>query len=147
VRPGHRVDGTKWSGVEWTGAIPSDTQETHMGRVATRLAAVVIATLGLFAAVACGDDVGSDGDSTDGPTIIIKDVTFMAPDVTVAVGGAVTFDNQDNQAHTATGTGTGSFATDTIGPGTSKTVMFDDAGTFAYICSFHPFMKGSVTVE
>jgi plastocyanin len=118
-----------------------------MGRVATRLAAVVIATLGLFAAVACGDDVGSDGDSTDGPTIIIKDVTFMAPDVTVAVGGAVTFDNQDNQAHTATGTGTGSFATDTIGPGTSKTVMFDDAGTFAYICSFHPFMKGSVTVE
>jgi plastocyanin len=113
-----------------------------MRRVAARLTAVVVAALSPFAAVACGD-----GGAQEGPTVIIKDVAFMAPDVTVAVGGTVTFDNQDNQAHTATGTGTGSFATDMIRPATSKTVTFDEAGTFAYICSFHPFMKGSVTVE
>ena len=30
---------------------------------------------------------------------------------------------------------------------TSETVTFDTAGTFAYVCSIHPQMTGSVVVE
>jgi plastocyanin len=112
--------------------------------------------------VACGDDDdAASGDTTvveqpdvsttttpdaNGVTIVIDDVKFTTPDVTIAAGESVTFDNQDNQAHTATGDDS-SFKTDTIRPGESKTVTFDEPGTYPFICSFHPFMKGTVTVE
>jgi plastocyanin len=77
-------------------------------------------------------------------TVEIQDFTFIASDVRVAVGGTVTWVNQDSQQHTATGEGT--FDTGAIPAGESVTVTFDDAGAFAYVCSFHPFMTGTVTV-
>jgi plastocyanin len=89
---------------------------------------------------------GGGGDATDAAVIVIQDVAFTTPDVTVTVGGSVTFDNQDAQAHTANGDG-GSFDTGTIKAGEKSEVTFDTAGTFTYFCAFHPFMKGTVTVE
>jgi len=77
-------------------------------------------------------------------TVEIQDFTFMSQDVRVAVGGTVTWVNQDSQQHTATGEGT--FDTGAIPPGESVTVTFDEAGAFPYVCSFHPFMTGTVTV-
>jgi plastocyanin len=77
-------------------------------------------------------------------TVEIQDFTFIASDVRVAVGGTVTWVNQDSQQHTATGEGT--FDTGAIPAGESVTVTFDDAGAFPYVCSFHPFMTGTVTV-
>ena len=41
----------------------------------------------------------------------------------------------------------GSFDTGSIANGASDSVTFDTAGTFAYICSIHPQMTGSVVVE
>src|SRR5262249_55503324 len=35
----------------------------------------------------------------------------------------------------------------TVAPGTSKSVTFSTAGTFAYHCAIHPFMHGSVGVR
>jgi plastocyanin len=134
--------------------------------VTRRATAALFAGLALVALGACGDDGGSSDDdaatttaaqtdtttgstdaSTDDVVIVIEDVAFTTPDVTVAVGGSVTFDNQDNQPHTATGQGSGAFNTDRIDAGDTATVTFDEAGTFPFICSFHPFMKGTVTVE
>ena len=40
----------------------------------------------------------------------------------------------------------GNFDTGSIAAGASATVTFDEPGTFTYICSFHPFMTGTVTV-
>jgi plastocyanin len=77
-------------------------------------------------------------------TVDISDFAFVASDVRVAVGGTVTWTNSDSQQHTATGTGT--FDTGAIKPGESKSVTFDTAGAFPYVCSYHPFMKGTVTV-
>ena len=39
------------------------------------------------------------------------------------------------------------FDTGTIAPGKTKSVTLDKAGTFTFFCSFHPFMKGTITVE
>jgi plastocyanin len=77
-------------------------------------------------------------------TVEIQDFAFMSQDVRVAAGGTVTWVNQDSQQHTATGEGT--FDTGAVPPGESVTVTFDEAGSFPYVCSFHPFMTGTVTV-
>jgi plastocyanin len=34
-----------------------------------------------------------------------------------------------------------------LSPRSLRLVTFDEAGTFAYYCRFHPFMKGTITVE
>ena len=68
----------------------------------------------------------------------------VRPEITIAVGGTVTWTNTDNQAHTATSSG--NFDTGSIDPDATASVTFDEPGTYTYICSFHPFMTGTVTV-
>ena len=77
-------------------------------------------------------------------TVEILDFAFGPQDVQVLVGGQVTWTNSDDQQHTATAAG--AFDAEAIQPGASATVVFDTAGSFPYICSFHPFMTGTVTV-
>jgi plastocyanin len=116
-------------------------------------------TLAAFAAAmaltACGG--GSEGGSTNsgaasttqasaGDSVAIKDFAYSPPDLTVSRGSAVRFTNQDSTNHTATASG-GAFDTGTIGKGQSKAVTLQSPGTFTYVCSFHPFMHGTITVK
>jgi len=78
-------------------------------------------------------------------TEVIKNLAFTTMDVHVAVGGTVVFDNQDSTTHTATADD-GSFDTGHIDGGSQKQVSFPKAGTFAFHCSIHPFMKAQVVV-
>jgi plastocyanin len=78
--------------------------------------------------------------------VTIAGFAFDPATVTIQDGDSVTWTNQDSVAHTATA-GHGSFDTGPIANGASDTVTFDTAGTFAYICSIHPQMTGSVVVE
>jgi plastocyanin len=41
----------------------------------------------------------------------------------------------------------GSFDTGLVAPGASATLEFDTPGLFAYVCTPHPWMKGSVAVN
>ncbi len=74
----------------------------------------------------------------------IADFAFGPAEITIAVGGTVTWTNTDDQAHTATSSG--NFDTGSIDPDGTASVTFDEPGTFTYICSFHPFMTGTITV-
>jgi hypothetical protein len=56
----------------------------------------------------------------------------------------VTWTNSDGATHTATGSG---FDTGNISGGSSASVTFDTAGTFAYHCSIHSSMTGTVVVQ
>ena len=76
---------------------------------------------------------------------VINQVKFLNPEVRVAVGGSVEFDNKDSQPHTAT-SDNGSFDTGLIAAGAHSSVTFEKAGTFAYHCSLHPFMKAQIVV-
>jgi len=76
--------------------------------------------------------------------VSIGDFKFEPADLHVPVGATVTWTNDHTQPHTATSAGT--FDTGSIAPGESKTVTLDKAGTYSYICSFHPFMTATVTV-
>ena len=73
------------------------------------------------------------------------DFFFSPASVTIAVGDTVTWHNSGQAPHNATGNG-GSFSTGTINPGGSGSHTFNSAGTFSYICTIHPQMKGTVRV-
>jgi plastocyanin len=49
--------------------------------------------------------------------------------------------------HTATSTKAGVFDSGTIVTGKSWKNTFKTAGEFAYVCQFHPTMKGTIVVK
>ena len=90
--------------------------------------------------------------SADTPTpasevsVEIKDFAFNPATLTIAAGTTVTWTNNDTTAHTVTAAD-GSFDSGNLAPGDSFSFTFEDAGTFDYVCSYHPNMQGSVEVE
>jgi LPXTG-motif cell wall-anchored protein len=79
-------------------------------------------------------------------SVAIADFNFAPATITVSQGDTVTWVNNGPTAHTATASD-GSFDTGLLQKGQSGSHTFDQAGTFAYICTPHPFMKGTVVVE
>ncbi len=79
-------------------------------------------------------------------SVTIKNFAFGPATVNVSVGDTVTWTNQDGAPHTATAND-GSFDTGQLTKGKSGSHTFSKAGTFAYICSVHPNMKGTVVVK
>jgi plastocyanin len=78
--------------------------------------------------------------------VTISDFQFAPASVTVKVGDTVTWSNAGPTSHSATASG-GSFDTGIFPEGESRSHTFEEAGTFSYICTPHPQMKGTVTVE
>jgi LPXTG-motif cell wall-anchored protein len=78
-------------------------------------------------------------------SVAIKDFSFGPSSITVHVGDTVTWVNNGPTDHTATANN-GSFDTGTLKKGQSGSHTFSSAGSFSYICSLHPFMKGTVVV-
>jgi plastocyanin len=79
--------------------------------------------------------------------IEIKNFAFHPASLTVKPGASVTVTNDDQTAHTVTATGSKDFDTGDIAPGKSTTFTAPKAtGSHSYICTIHPFMKGTLTV-
>lgn len=116
-------------------------------RTFTAIAATALMAL----AAGCGDSGGERAGGDDpapasGAKVTIADFKFMPPRISVAAGTKLVFANDDTAAHTATADDR-SFDTGSIRRGKRGSVTLDKPGTFAYICDFHPFMKGTVVVE
>jgi plastocyanin len=90
--------------------------------------------------------------------IFIQDFAFGPANVTIKVGGSVTWTNYGGSAHTSTADG-GTWNSGQLSPGSSATgygmgggaggtftQTFTTAGTYPYHCSNHSSMTGSVTV-
>jgi plastocyanin len=86
------------------------------------------------------------GPAVKSATIDIKSFKFKPVTIAVKKGGRITWTNSDSAAHTATADDR-SFDTQTIDQGKAKSVTFTTAGTFAYHCDFHPFMKATLIVK
>jgi plastocyanin len=78
-------------------------------------------------------------------TVSMRDFSFAPATVSVSVGDTVTWRNDGKIDHTATAND-GSFDTGNVASGQSGSVTFEKAGSFAYICTIHPNMKGTVQV-
>jgi plastocyanin len=101
-------------------------------------AAAALVSMGLL-----GSNAGAAG-ADDKAKVKIVGFSFKPGTVKIDRGTTVVFKNTTGEAHTATGK---SFDTKVISAGTSKAVRFNRAGTFAYHCKIHPFMKGNVIVH
>jgi plastocyanin len=75
-------------------------------------------------------------------SVKIQNFAFDPQITKIAAGGSVTWTNQDGTTHTVTF----SDSTQTISNGASYTKKFDTPGTYAYHCSIHPSMTGTVEV-
>ena len=104
-----------------------------------RRLAIIGAGVALATVIAAGSAVAADQGVT------IAGFAFSPKTVTVNVGDTVTWTNNDTVTHTATSAG--NFDTGSIGGGASKSVTFQKAGTFAYVCSIHSSMTGTVVVR
>jgi plastocyanin len=74
---------------------------------------------------------------------------YVDPDVTIAPGEKLTFFNPDVNPHDVTSAEPGLFASETVGTGSEVPVTGADAlapGSYPFICSIHPYMKGTLTV-
>jgi plastocyanin len=71
--------------------------------------------------------------------------SFTPSNITVSVGGTVTWTNHDITAHTTTSTG-GAW-NGALNPGGTFSRAFPTAGTFDYRCTIHPTMSGTITVK
>jgi LPXTG-motif cell wall-anchored protein len=69
---------------------------------------------------------------------------FSPSSITVGAGDTVTWTNNGAEPHDVTGDG---LSSGTLNPGQGYSNTFSSPGTFNYICTIHPFMKGSVTVQ
>jgi plastocyanin len=76
----------------------------------------------------------------------ISNFMFMPATLTVSVGTTVTWKFDDSTAHTVTANDN-SFASSPTAGGRTYTHTFTSAGTVAYHCSIHPFMKATIIVK
>lgn len=91
-------------------------------------------------------DTGTD--APVGPKAVeIAGFAFEPDQLVVSMGDTVTWTNRDNTTHTTTGRGTDVIDSPDIAGDDTFELTFDEAGSFEYFCKFHPFMKGTVTVE
>ena len=65
--------------------------------------------------------------------------------VVIGVNNTVTWVNNDDAPHTVTATDS-SFDSGNINAGQSWTHTFTTPGTYSYYCTYHPWMKGTITV-
>jgi plastocyanin len=80
-------------------------------------------------------------------TVAISDAGFAPAALVVAPGTTVTWTNGGRTRHTVTADG-GAFGSPTLIPGDRFTVAAPAApGVYAYHCTFHAFMRGTVTVS
>ncbi|MGV9751859.1 plastocyanin/azurin family copper-binding protein [Nocardia farcinica] len=132
------------------------------------LSARAVAALALTASIAlagCGSDASESApSSTSAPTtsapatsapagpssvtVTVDDMTFSPENITVGVGDTVTWKFSDRAPHSVQGIGDKAMGINSpILDSGEWSYTFTVPGTFRYLCTLHPQMRGSVTVE
>lgn len=82
-------------------------------------------------------------------SITIEKFAFNPGTLTVKPGTAVTWTNRDGVDHTIVSDSgsTTQFTSERLANGAAYTFTFSQPGTYAYHCSLHPSMKGTIEVQ
>jgi plastocyanin len=98
-------------------------------------AALVAVTVAAWAAVPSGAS----------HTVTIENMQFNPSQLTVRRGDRIVWVNKDLFPHTATSDKV--FDSGSIAVDASWSYVADKTGVYAYSCTFHPTMKGRITVQ
>ncbi len=113
----------------------------------TRSFLLVLASAAMLAGAA---GAGAQGQSSPAPAAVvivhIKNFAYVPASVTIKPGDSVQFVNDDSTAHTATASDK-SFDSGNMDQNAKWAHAFKTAGTYAYICTYHPYMKGTIVVK
>lgn len=91
---------------------------------------------------AAGDE---GGDAPQKAAIDVDDFFFDPEATTIGTGGTVTWTNVGEVAHTVSADD-GAFDSGDLDPGDTFEHTFEEAGTYSYVCAFHPNMVGTIEV-
>lgn len=80
------------------------------------------------------------------PRVGMNDDRFTPDSLSVTLGTTVTFVNDDRDPHTVTAADR-SWSSGDLRPGASYGRTFDRAGTFGFVCLYHPWMVGTISVQ
>jgi plastocyanin len=89
--------------------------------------------------------VASPTNAISATRVTIRLLKFSPDKIEVKSGERVEWANADLTPHTATAQGI--FNSGAINAGASWSHTFNQPGTFPYVCTFHPEMKGIVVVH
>ncbi len=122
----------------------------------SRIFLAVVALLGVIWLVSCGQSTtGTTPTAT--PTTSAKEVqvkmveqndqyAFQPATLTIAKGTKVTWTNTSDAPHTVTSDSNAFTASSSLQQNQTFSMTFNTAGTYAYHCSIHPYMKATITV-
>jgi plastocyanin len=79
-------------------------------------------------------------------TVMIEQMRFNPPSLTVRRGDRVVWVNKDLFPHTASASAR-TFDSHSIAPDASWSYVADRPGRYPYLCNFHPTMHGILTVQ
>ena len=77
--------------------------------------------------------------------VMIDNFTFEPKALTVKIGTTVTWKNRDDIPHTVVSAG--KFRSKPLDTGDGFSFTFTATGDYAYFCSLHPHMTGTIKVE
>ncbi|MFG2961109.1 plastocyanin/azurin family copper-binding protein [Streptomyces sp. NPDC048291] len=87
------------------------------------------------------------GTPVTGTAVAIKNFAFSPATLKVTAGTTVTWTNQDTDAHTVTSTSPGGpLHSAALATHAAYSYTFTKPGTYAYLCTVHPFMTATVEV-
>jgi plastocyanin len=93
-----------------------------------------------------GGGASTVGTPASAAAVTIGDRVFQPASTTIAVGGTVAFRNGDGDEHTVTSSGGGGIDSGTLASGGTYKKRFSEAGSYDFLCVFHPDMQGTIDV-
>jgi plastocyanin len=84
--------------------------------------------------------------ATQTHTVVIEGMQFKPQTLAVHTGDRVVWENRDLFPHTATAENK-SFDSGSLAPNAKWVYVARKSGTFSYVCSLHPTMKGILKVQ
>ena len=84
--------------------------------------------------------------SPSGAEVEINNFAFTPATITIPVGAKVTWTNKGEITHNVVSTDK-SIRSQALDTDDKFTFTFTQAGTYSYVCSIHPRMKGTVVVQ
>lgn len=126
-------------------AVPSATPTTEPTAAPTFTATAVPPTATHALPTATQAAASPTPEESGGNRISISGFSFSPSQLQVKVGTRVTWTNRNSTSHTVSADD-GSFSSGDLDLNDTYSRTFDEVGTFAYHCDFHPSMTGTIEV-